>query len=423
MPGSGDTFYCENCLRDMILIKALRSYGHDVVVVPMYLPFFLDTPDVTRETPVFFGGLNVYLQQQFKLFRNTPRCFDKILDSSWLLRLIAKRAESTSASGLGKMTLSMLEGKNGNQVKELKRLTAWLKGNERPDVVHISNALLSGIATHIKQELSVPVVCTLQDEDGWLDAIDKPYDKLCWDAIVDQGQNIDAFIAVSDYYASEFLSRTHLPPAKMHTVHIGINTDDYKTADLKNNQPTIGFLARMSHSLGLEILVDAFIILKKTESFNNTKLKIAGGAIGQDVPFVNMLKDRLTDEDIIDDVDFIVDFDKSSRHELLQSLSVLSVPVPALSAFGTYIIEALASGVPVVQPETGAFPELINATGGGVIYRPNTPEALADALKSLLSDKERLIALGLKGRDSVREKFNVETMASGIAKVYQSVVK
>lgn len=418
VPGSGDTFYCENCLRDMVLIKALKECGHDVTVVPMYLPFFLDSPDISSETPVFFGGLNVYLQQKFKFFRSTPRWLDKMLDSSWLLKLIAKRADSTRADGLGDMTLSMLKGQAGNQAKELERLTEWLKESEQPDIVHISNALLSGIAAYVKQQLSVPVVCSLQDEDGWLDSIDKPYDKLCWDAIATQGDSIDAFISVSSYYAEIFGKRTGLPENKIHTVHIGINTAEYKPAAIQNSPPTIGFLARMSPSLGLETLVDAFILLKSDKSFHDTRLRLAGGAIGNDIPFIRRLKRKLTDKGIRDDADFIVDFDKQSRLELLQSLSVLSVPIPSPSAFGTYIIESLASGVPVVQPDEGSFPELIETSEGGILYKPNDPEALADALKSVLNDQNKLRDMGSKGREYACKHFDVKTMASGIAKVY-----
>ena len=421
VPGSGDTFYCENCLRDMVLIKALKKLGHDITVVPMYLPFFLDSPEVGGESPVFFGGVNAYLQQKFRLFRNTPRWIDRLFDAPWLLKRIAKKAGSTSADGLGEMTLSMLNGEHGRQAKELNRLIEWLKTEEKPDAVHISNALLAGIAGRIRSELSVPIVCTLQDEDGWLDSMDPPYGQLCWDAIASQSSDIDAFIAVSDYYADAFAKRAGLPREKVHTVHIGINIENYTQSDRSQDPAVIGFLSRMSHALGLDTLVDAFMILKREEAFKAIRLRLAGGVVGEDHRLIAGQKKRLAAAGFLDDVDFIVAFDIESRISMLRSLTVLSVPVRAPAAFGTYVIEALASGVPVVLPESGAFPELVRETQGGVLYQPNTAEALADAWRRLLNDKDELMRLGQNGRNAIRENFNSEKMATGIADIYSSI--
>ena len=150
VPGSGGTFYCENCMRDNALVKALRRMGHDVVMVPLYLPMFADDPELSEDVPVFFGGINVYLQQKLALFRKTPRWLDRLADARWILELAARKAGTTRAAGLGDMTLSMLRGADGNQAKELDRLIKWLAENERPDIVHLSNALLIGLARRIR---------------------------------------------------------------------------------------------------------------------------------------------------------------------------------------------------------------------------------------------------------------------------------
>src|SRR5210317_621520 len=104
-------------MRDATLAKAMRKQGQDVVLVPMYLPLYTDDPDITRGVPVFFGGINVYLQQKFPLFRKTPRWLDSILDSRFMLWLASRQEGSTSAQGMGNMTLSMLKGEDGNQAK------------------------------------------------------------------------------------------------------------------------------------------------------------------------------------------------------------------------------------------------------------------------------------------------------------------
>jgi glycosyltransferase involved in cell wall biosynthesis len=83
-----------------------------------------------------------------------------------------------------------------------------------------------------------------------------------------------------------------------------------------------------------------------------------------------------------------------------------------------YVIEALAAGVPVVQPWTAAFPELIEATGGGVLCAAGDAPALAEALEELLLDPARTRALGLAGQRAVSERFSAEAMARATLALY-----
>ena len=418
VPGSGGTFYCQNCMRDTALVQALRRQGIDVVMVPMYLPMFVDGSPAQDHTPVFFGGINVWLQQQVPLFRKTPRWLDRLFDSKWMLGRAAKMEGTTSAAGLGAMTLSMLEGSDGNQRKEVARLVQWLAEQERPDVVHISNALLIGLAAEIKKVLSVPVVCTLQDEDEWLDKIDPPFDQACWQAIAARCKDVDRFISVSRWFADRMSGRLKIARDRIDVVHIGIDLNGYEPAPLDLNPPVLGFLSRMSPAQGLDRLVDAFIELKKFPELKNLKLRATGGMVGSDQRFVSNLRKKLAKAGYEKDAEFIEDFSREHRQIFLKSLSALCVPVEQGEAFGAYIIEALAAGVPVVQPNVGAFPELIAATGGGVIYHD-----LVQTLRELLTNPEELRRLGQTGRESVMKNFSVETMAQKMITVYQGLVK
>lgn len=319
------------------------------------------------------------------------------------------------------MTLSMLEGEHGNQAKELDRLVSWLKHSEKPDIIHVSNILLIGLAETIKKTLNVPLVFSLQDEDTWLDAMDEPFNRLCWEKISEKSRFVDKFVAVSQYYADIMQKRVNIPADKISVIHIGINPEYYKPSALPFNPPVIGYLARMADSLGLGILVDAFTKLKKLPEYKNLKLKICGGGTSDDRIFLDDLRSKLSANNILDDVTFVPSFERETRMEFLQSLTLLSVPVPQGEAFGTYIIESLAAGVPVVQPEAGAFPELIKATGGGVVYKPGSPDALAIAIESLLSDQTRLTEMSQRGRLSVVEKFNITDMALKTLRTYESL--
>lgn len=416
VPGSGGTFYCQNCMRDGALIRALRRAGVDVVMVPMYLPMFSDGEPPPDDTPVFFGGVNAWLQQQFALFRKTPRWVDRFFDSDWMLKRAAEREGTTSAAGLGKMTLSMLEGMEGRQRKEVERLLDWLEQEERPDVVHLSNALLIGLAREIKARLKVPVVCSLQDEDWWLDAINPPFNEKCWQAIRERVGDVDRFVAVSHWYADRMKQRLGLDAVDV--VYIGIELEGYERASLDMDPPVLGYLSRMNESLGLDRLVEAFCALKNCEGLEKLRLHVMGGAVGRDKACVARMRKKVAARGFLNDVEFFEGFERAQRMEFLRSLSLMCVPVEQGEAFGSHIIEAMAAGVPVVQPRAGAFPELIRETGGGLIYSD-----LEGTLLDLLQQPQRVRILGERGYEAVHARFGIEQMAQQTILIYEDVRK
>ncbi len=422
-PGSGDNFYCENCLRDVNLVKAMRDQGHEVLMIPMYLPVSSEDTETVSNAPIFFGGINVYLQQKMDFFRKTPRWFDSILDSRWLLDLVGKKSGMTSARLLGEMTVSMLRGEDGRQVKELDRLVDWMvQSDNRPDIVCISNILLAGLAGPIRERLKVPVVCLLQDEDGFLDGLEATYSSEAWQIVAEKSQDIDAFISVSRYYADVMQKRLLVEDEKIHVVHTGISMDGFESLRVNPEVPTIGYLSRMCPERGLDTLVDAFIMLKKNEKFADAKLRVAGGKISGDESFIRGLKRKLSSAGVMDDVEFLEGFQRQARISFLRGLSVLSVPEKNPIAYGLYVLEALAAGVPVVEPVGGVFDELSTETGGCVLYEPNDAATLCESLSSLLLDSERLRQLGTDGRDAVIEKFDVHRTAAGMVRIFDGAV-
>ena len=421
LPGSGDNFYCENCVRDNATVRALVRAKEDVVAVPMYLPQIVDREELISNSPVFYGGINSYLQQVSGFFRRTPRWVDRLFDTQFMLRFAAKRAGSVRARNLGELTLSVMKGEEGNQVKELHRLLDWLATVERPDLVHLSTPLLIGIGLAIRKRFGIPIVCTMQDEHDWIDAMEEPWRTRCWETMTKGGADVAAFIAVSRYYGGVMTERLRIDPAKLHIVPIGIDPGEAPPVfGPSPNPPVIGYLARMSRSLGLPLLLDAFLRLKKTERWKNLRLHLSGGKTGDDAPFLDELKRKIADEGVGADVSFFEEFDPKSRRAFLSSLSVLSVPSPHGVAFGTYILEAGARGVPVVLPKIGSYPEILDATGGGVLYEPNTVETLTRVLDELLGDPARRAELGRKGRESVAASFTLDTMARKMIDVYRS---
>ncbi len=425
-PSSGDNFYCENCLRDAELTAQMHRFGHDVLVLPMYLPLSFDWQRYAKEvqiSPIFFGGINVYLQQKSHLFRSTPRWLDKILDNQHLLHWAGRKAGLTSAKELGETTLSMLEGSAGKQKKELDRLLDWLAGQNKPDVVVLSNILLIGLAEGIKKKLGSPVVILLQDEDGFLDGLGSPYAQQAWDIVAESSKNVNLFVAVSRYYGDVMRKRLGLDVDRLKIIYPGVRPADYKPADVPPATATIGFLSRQCYDMGLDILVDAFIELKKRANLHNARLRISGGKRADDEAFIKSVQQKLSSADVIDDVEFMPDFERASRLAFLQSLSVLSVPVRKPVAYGLYAVEAMACAVPVVEPAYGVFPELIEQTQGGLLCQPNEPTALANSLAKLLLDKNYAAQLGKIGRGAVLEKFNIERSAERLIDLYKTIGK
>ena len=423
-PGSGDNFYCENCLRDAALVKAMRKLGHDVLMVPLYLPLQTDKTEQLSNAPLFFGGVNVYLQQKLAFFRKTPRWIDRWFDSRRLLEWAGRKAGMTNARDLGEATISMLQGEHGRQVKELDRFVDWLQSEpEKPDVVCLSNVLLAGLVRRIKDRLGVKVVCLLQDEDDFLDGLASPYAEQGWQIVCERARDIDAFLSVSQYYADTMKTRLSVPADRVHVTHMGIEPDIYAPAETAPDVPTIGFLSRMCANRGLETLVDSFILLKQNAGLRNARLRISGGRNASDEPFIEQMRDKLEKAGVLADADFVQPFDRDSKLEFLKSLSVLSVPELKPVAYGLYVLESLAMGVPVVEPAIGCFPETIEMTGGGVLYEPNTAEQLAEVLEPLLSDPQAASKLGAEGRAGVFKTLDIARTAGETVRVYEQIVR
>jgi glycosyltransferase involved in cell wall biosynthesis len=421
VPGFGGTFYCGNCLRDSVLVKTLRSSGHDSVTLPIYLPLTTAGNPIQTDTPVFYGAVNIYLKQNYPLFRHMPLWLEHIFDLGPVLRFAASKAGSTRASGLDEMTISMLRGSEGFQNEELQQLINYLKHHEKPDVVHLSNALLLGLAEKLKTELNTKVVCSLQDEDQWVDAMTPAYREKIWKLMAEKARYVDAFIAVSDFYAGVMKKNMNLPDEKVHTIHIGVDPSVYKVFSPSLNPPTIGYLSRMCEENGLGILIDAFIELKGKKGFEDARLRLTGGMTGDDKRFINKQLRKLKNKNLLKDVEFMHEFRPETLDVFFDGLSVLSVPVLAGEAFGLYQMESLSSGIPVIQPSLGAFPEIIKITGGGKTYSPNNGKTLADALAEVLGNPSLLEQMSRNGRASVENHFNNQILTDKMIRVYEQI--
>lgn len=412
--GTG-SYYCGACMRDNALAKELLVRGHQAHLVPMYLPLRLDEDRVDGDTPVFFGGINVYLQEKYGIFRKMPRWVDRVLNGKWLLRAVAKRSHLTSAREQGEMTCKMLRLEESNLGREIDKLVAWLDQEGRPEVVVLSNALLAGLAGVLKVRLGVPVVCTFQGEDSFLDGLPAPWRERAWEEMARKVADADALLAPSRFFAGVMETRLGLPEGAISVIPNGIDLKGYRLTEPRKR---IGFLSRMCAGKGLGLLVDAFIELADPEH----RLAIAGTMGGGDAEYVAGLKRKLEKAGLSDRVEWFPDLDREEKVDFLASLTVFSVPTVIPEAFGLYLVEAMACGVPVVMPRTSAFPEIVREAGCGVLVEPESAADLARGLREVLTSRDQA-AMGEKGRRAVEKRYHVGAMAEEFEKLFGKVVE
>ena len=415
--------YCGSCIHDNTLAAALMAQGHDVALVPLYTPIRTDEEGVSLDR-VFYGAINVYLQQRFGLFRHTPRAIDRWFDRPGLLGRVSRFAASTDARDLGSLTLSVLRGEEGRQRKELHRLLDWLESFQ-PEIVQLPNALLLGLAREIKRRLARPVICALTGEDLFLSELAEPSRSEVLDELRRRARDADALIATSHYYAEVMRELLGVTDDRMHVVPLGVDLDQMgarRSDSSPLDQVTIGYLARICPEKGLQILLDAFRRLTAERSRAELRLEVAGYVSVRDRPFLAEQQRRVEEWGLQDRVAFLGEVDRQQKLDFLRRIDLLSVPTTYREPKGLYVLEALAHGVPVVQPRHGAFPELIEATGGGTLVEPESAEALAEGLATLIDDAKKRQELGGRGRQAIEQRFHSLAMAERTADVYRAVL-
>jgi glycosyltransferase involved in cell wall biosynthesis len=415
--------YCGSCLHDNTLAAALLELGEDVVLVPTYTPIRTDEHDVSIRR-VFFGGINVYLQQRWSFFRRTPWWLDRLLDHPRMLEGLAKRAATIDPKSLGDMTVSMLAGEQGRQCKELEKLVHWLLADVQPDVVHLSNSMQLGMARMLAQRCGPPVVCQLSGEDLFLEKLAAPYYEQARALLRERAADVQAFVAINRYYADFMADYLAVDRSKIHVVPHGLKLDGHGLRIEKQpDEPrTIGYLARICEDKGLHLLVEACEQLATRDDVPSFVVRAAGYLGAADRPYLEAIKKRVVAGPLAGRFEYIGEVDRQQKIAFLQSLDVMSVPTVYRESKGLPALEAMANAVPVVLPDHGGFSELVADTGGGLLCRPHDANDLADKLAQLLGDPLRATALGLAGQQAVQDRYHAAAMAAQTRELYRRLV-
>src|SRR5688572_1177759 len=412
--------YCGSCLRDNAMATELIARKHDVLLLPVYTPTFTDEPNVSRDH-IVMGGISAYLEQYVPLFRKTPKWLDRIWDSKRVLNWASGRRISTNPKMLGEMTVSVLRGEDGFQRKEIFKLIDWLKNEPPLDIINLPYTLLIALAKPLKEALNVPIVCTLQGEDLFLDGLQEPYRDTALRLIRSQLDNVDGFLSVSEYYA-EFMPRyLGIPAEKIRVVPLGINPQGFELKEQDRKGPfTVGFLGRVAPEKGLHVLAEAYRLLRK--ELPEARLEVAGYMAADCKPYLAEVEKHLKDAGLDGEFQYRGVIDRAEKIAFLRKLDVMSLPATYDEPKGVSLLEAMACGVPLVQPRRGAFTEIVENTGGGLLVQPDDPESLAAGILKIAKDKQLAEELSANGFRGVREQYTAVNMADRVLEAYESVI-
>ncbi|HEY3579839.1 MAG TPA: glycosyltransferase family 4 protein [Pyrinomonadaceae bacterium] len=422
LTGGAGRMYCGSCLRDNAMATELLARGHDVLLLPVYTPTFTDEPNVSRDH-VVLGGISAYLEQYVPFFRKTPRWLDRLWDSKAVLSLASRKSLSTNPKMLGEMTVSVLKGEDGFQRKEIDKLLDWLQTEPLPDVINLPYTLLIGLAAPLKEALNRPILCTLQGEDLFLDGLQEPYRTEALDLIRKQVDHVDLFLSVSEYYADFMPRYLDIPAHKIRIVPLGINPHGFDLRAPNTSATfTVGYLGRVAPEKGLHVLAEAYRLLRHSGDLPQARLEVAGYMAADCKPYLNKIDADLKKAKLGDEFHYRGVLDRAEKIAFLRQLDVMSIPATYDEPKGVSLLEAMACGVPLVQPRRGGFTEIIEKTGSGLLVQPDDPRALADGILEIHRNKELAADLGAKGFRGVREQYTSAHMADKLLQAYESVL-
>jgi glycosyltransferase involved in cell wall biosynthesis len=401
--------------------------GVDAVLIPVYLPVEMDYQPPPRSR-IFFGGVSVFLEQYFPLFRWTPGWLDRLWDNPWILGLVGRLSRSTRPEKLGPLTLSMLAGEEGNQRKELQKLLRFLKEELRPNLVHLSTGLLVGMARAIREVLKIPVVANLAGEVRFLERLPEHYRVEARKLAATRLAELEALVALSQYYASGATEYFQLLPDKVWIIPPGVtvpNGDQIGSLlprlKILRGEICLGYLGRICSEKGLDVLLGAARQLAGKGFASSVRWLVAGRV---EPPFGGTFSRLLHQVRRSGaQIDYLGPVDAATKEAFFASLQALVVPSVIPEPKAVTAIEAVARGIPVVAPAHGAFVEIVEQSGCGELYWPNEPDRLSEVLAQWIArgtgrrekvlDLKEELAPSRAGRSGSPEEANPASRFSG----------
>jgi glycosyltransferase involved in cell wall biosynthesis len=421
---------CGSCLHDNALVRSLRTRGLDAILVPAYVPTTTDEENIAIER-IVMGGVNVWLEEHVPLFRQMPRFLDstlgRLLDSRWLLAWLSSRTGSTRPADLGPLTVSTLAGEQGHQRKEVEKLAAWLAAEVRPDVVHLSNALLVGLARRVRAATGAKIICSLSGEDIFIEQIPAPHYGRIRELLRERAADVDQFVALNHSFAAFMADYLAVPIETISVIPHGVDRTGFPAVapDLvarrraRGGRLVVGSLARACPEKGLEQLVRSLLLIARER---DVEVLAAGAEVDAEQGYLRRCLTLAEELGVADRFRWLGQVDRPGKLRLLESIDVFAMPTVFPEAKGIPVIEASATGVPVVAPAHGTFPELLDNERAGLLHAPGDPADLARAIGRLLDDEELASRCGRHGHELSLARHTADQMAAGHEDLYTRVL-
>lgn len=412
---------CGSCIHDNALVRAFQQQGHNALLLPIYTPLRTDEENVSYDR-VFYGAVNIYLEQKLPLWSRAPAGLRRLLDNPRLLARLTRSAAATDARQLGELALSMVRGEAGRQLAELQALAKWLSREFQPDIVHLTNSMLLGMVHHLREMLpETLIVCGLQGEDIFLEDLEEPHRSLVLAEMRSRVREVDLLVAPNHYYAETMTRLLDLRPSSIEVTRLGIDLEGHgsRSAEPEESPLIMGYLARMCPEKGFHLAAEAFKVLSDRLGPGKVRFRAAGYLGGRDRTYFELQRRRIADWGLGPHFEWLGEVDRQGKIDLLHSLHVLVLPTVYREAKGLPALEAMANGVPAVLPDHGAFPEMLEVTGGGELVPAGNVSALASAVEELAGDPQRREQLGRSGIAGVRRHYTAQIMAADTLASYR----
>ena len=412
--------YCGACARDTLLARGMIALGHDFQIVPLYTPIRFDGSDPLPTSRIFLGGINVYIEQMLPLWKLVPRGLRGILDSPLALRWASRFAVSTKPEDLGPMILSVLQGSEGKQAAEFADLLAYIQTSARPDAISITNSLLTGIAPDIKKRFGIPIVCGLQGEDTFVKATPEPYRLRIIEQMRSNADSVDLFLSPSHSYAAIMADFLRVPMNRIRVARVGVDASLYRQDARTRPSPfCIGYLGVITPLKGLDLLVRAFIALRKRGA--DVELAIAGKVLNRSY-WVQQVR-HLEEAAVSQHVRYAGELPFADKVRFLHACSAFCMPSRQPETRAVAALEAQAAGLPVIVPDTGIFPEMLEITQGGLMFPIGDSEGIAEAVEELMRDPEAAARMGQTAAEKVQAHFTPERLTRETLAAFEEAIR
>ena len=407
--------YCGACAHDQLIVRELRRSGVDVLMVPLYTPLRWDD-DALEHDRVFLGGVSTWMRQATPLLRPVIWTLRPILDSQLVLKAISRIAIQTDARKLGPMTVSMLQGIDGPHAQEMQRLCAHLAREFHPQIVHLSNTLLSGLARPIREALSCAVVANVQGEEHFLAALPQPHRDKAIAVLCQNLRHVQRLIRPTWAGIEGILNLTDRPREDFAIVPPAVDTGSAIRLPRPNSPIVIGYLSAIRPEKGLDLLIDAVRRVAGTVDFP-IQFRIAGQVL--DVAWWKSLRHKLLNMPENVKCTYVGELPRGAKMAFLRACHIFCLPSRLAECRAMAALEAMACGCAVIGPNDGIFTELL-ADGAGRQFETGNLPSLAAAIDTLIRDPAMVQRLGATA-ETTAARYSAPRSAATLARIYQEL--